>query len=176
MFRTVKNQLLTLPTWDRGNGGCGVKFRVLIISAACCLFTMGSVSGIGGADPANACSFSWGKGYSPKQIPRRLDVWKVKGHFTPVDAKTGADLGVGDEFYLTEDTGEMLGRIDRKHHKPVLTKQYYLEDWMIDCGMLKVPQWPESGTFWLEKKRDRQGRYRVLLWEPAKEKQIEGQN
>lgn len=153
-----------------------MKIRGLFATALACSLLIGSVSGLGGANPANACSFSWAKGYSPKQIPRRLDVWKVKGDFTPIDAKTGADLAVGDDFHLVEETGEMLGRIDRKHHKPVLTKQYYLEEWMIDCGMLKTPQWPAIGTFWLEKKRDRQGRYRMLLWEPAKEKESKGQN
>lgn len=122
-----------------------------------------------GAQPAHACSFSWNKGYSPKEIPHRADVWKVKGDFTLIDAKTG-DVPQGDEINLTEDGRELLGRITRKGHKPIETRQYFYEEWMIDCGMGLTPQQPTSGTFWLKRQRDKSGRYRLMMWRPSEEK------
>ena len=121
--------------------------------------------GLGASDPAQACSFSWTKGHSPRDIPRRADVWKVTGDFVIVDAKTGAVVPPGTEFNLTEDKREMLGRIDRKRGKPLMTKQLYFEEWAIDCGFVLTPQNPVSdGVFWIERKADKNGRHRMMMW------------
>jgi hypothetical protein len=120
--------------------------------------------------PAQACSFSWKSSYSPKQIPHRADVWKVKGDFKPIDAETSTVVAEG-AITLSKDTGdngEMLGKIDRKRGKPVMTRQYYYEQWAIDCGFILTPQGAATGNFWLERKPDKQGRYRMLMWRPEK--------
>ena len=110
-----------------------------------------------------ACSFTWNPGYSPKEIPWRDDVRMVKGKFFFVDAKTGADVPPNTEFYL--DEGDMLGRIERKGRKPILTKTFYHE-LMIDCGAYLGPTGNVEGKFWLEQEHDKQGRYLLLMWRP----------
>lgn len=119
--------------------------------------------------PGVACSFRWKPGYSPKEIPYRADVWKVKGDFTLIDAKTGAPVQTGEEINLTKDGIQLLGRITRRGHKPIQTKQYYSEI-SVECGANLNPLGSETGTFWMEKKRDKDGRYRLLMWRPAKQK------
>jgi len=111
-----------------------------------------------------ACSFSWTPGYSPKDIPWRDDVLMVKGKFVFVDAETGVDVPPNTEFSL-DDQGNMLGRIERNGRKPILTRSYYNEI-MIDCGAYLGPTGNVAGKFWLERKRDKQGRYRLLMWRP----------
>jgi hypothetical protein len=120
--------------------------------------------------PAYACSFSWAPGYSPKRIPHREDVWRVKGDFKVIDATTGKFVEIGEALNLTSDTGEMLGQIERKGRKPIKTRQYFYEEWAIACRMVLTPQGPTSGTFWMEKERDKQGRYRLLMWRPEKQR------
>lgn len=113
------------------------------------------------AAPARACSFSWKEGYSPKEIPHRDDVVVVKGNFVFVDAATGVDVTPETEFKL--DQGEALGRIERKGRKPILTKMYY-SDVMLECGAYLGPPGDVCGKFWIELKRDKQGRRRLLMW------------
>lgn len=115
------------------------------------------------AAPAQACSFRWEEGYSPKDIPHRDDVVVVKGNFFFVDAATGVD--VPPEAQLNLDQGEALGRIERKGRKPILTRMYY-NDIMLECGAYLGPPGDVSGKFWIELKRDKQGRQRLLMWKP----------
>lgn len=115
------------------------------------------------AAPAQACSFSWKEGYSPSDIPHRDDVVMVKGNFFFVDATTGADVPPETEFSL--DQGDALGRIERKGRKPILTRMYYSEI-MLDCGAYLGPPGSVSGKFWIELKRDKQGRQSLLMWKP----------
>lgn len=91
----------------------------------------------------------------------------MRGDFSFVDAKTGEAVR-GGELNLTKETGEMLGRLDRKGRKPIMTKQIYSE-FSVECGAYLNPLQAGSGTFWLERQRDRYGRYRLLMWRPEKE-------
>jgi hypothetical protein len=115
------------------------------------------------AEPAQACSFSWAPGYSPSDIKQRADVTLVKGAFVFVDAKTGNDVAES-EFDLTDD-GQALERLSRVGKRPILTKSWYSE-LSIECGAYLGPSNNVSGKFWIERKRDKVGRQRLLMWRP----------
>lgn len=115
---------------------------------------------------AHACSFSWVKGSSPRDIPRRADVFEVRGEFRFVDGRSGEDIPKGvTEFWPEPDTGDVLGQIVRKDGKIMLTRQYYNEA-SVECQAYLAPLSPGSGRFWLEKRRGKDGRYRILMWKP----------
>jgi hypothetical protein len=138
-----------------GGGVGGVRLLAL---AACILALLASA-----AEPAQACSFSWAPGYSPSDIRHRADVTLVRGAFVFVDAKTGKVITEG-EFNLTDDS-QALGRISRVGKRPILTKSWYSE-LSIECGAYLGPSNNVSGKFWIERKRDKVGRQRLLMWRP----------
>lgn len=117
-------------------------------------------------EAVQACSFSWSKGYSPRDIPRRADVFEVRGEFRFVDGRTGEDIPKGvTEVWPEPGTGELLGRIVRKNGKVTLTRQYYSE-FSVECQAYLAPLSAGSGRYWLEKRRGKDGRYRILMWKP----------
>ena len=113
------------------------------------------------AQPAQACSFSWKPGYSPREIPLRDDVLRIKGDFVFIDAVTGEEVPPNTPFNLQD--GDAFGVIKRKGRKPVQTRMAY-NDILIHCGAYAGPNGNVSGTFWVKRRRDKQGRYRLLLW------------
>lgn len=113
-----------------------------------------------------ACSFSYSKGKSPREIPLRADVFEVRGEFRFVDGRTGEEIPEGTgEVQFEPGTGDLLGRIVRKNGKVTLTRQYYSE-FSVECQAYLAPLSAGSGRFWLEKQRGKDGRYRILLWKP----------
>ncbi|MCM0001458.1 MAG: hypothetical protein NBV68_18965 [Erythrobacter sp.] len=116
--------------------------------------------------PAEACSFRWAKGSSPREIPRRADVFAVRGEFRFVDGRTGEEIpDDASEIWPEPGMGELLGRIVRKNGKIMLTRQYYSE-FAVDCQAYLAPLTAGTGRFWLEKRRSKDGRYRILMWKP----------
>lgn len=114
----------------------------------------------------HACSFSWAKGHSPREIPRRGDVFEVRGEFRFVDGRTGEDFPEGaSEIPFEPSTGDLLGRIVRKNGKVMLTRQFYSE-FSVECQAYLAPLAATNGRFWLEKRRGKDGRYRILMWKP----------
>lgn len=116
------------------------------------------------AQPAQACSFAWKPGYSPREIPLRDDVQRVRGDFVFTDAVTGQEVSNDSEFNLKDD--EAFGVIKRKGRKPLLVRVHYSET-LMTCGAYTGPTANGKGTFWLERRRDKDGRYRILLWRPG---------
>jgi hypothetical protein len=115
---------------------------------------------------AEACSFSYMKGHSPRDIPRRADVFEVRGEFRFVDGRTGEDIPEGvSEVPFEVTTGDLLGRIVRKNGKVMLTRQFYSEI-SVECAAYLAPLAAATGRFWLEKRRGKDGRYRILMWKP----------
>jgi hypothetical protein len=115
---------------------------------------------------AQACSFRWDKGYSPREIPRRADVFEVRGEFRFVDGRTGEEIPEGtSEIPFEPGTSDLLGRIVRKNGKVTLTRQFYSEI-SVECQAYLAPLFAETGRFWLEKRRGKDGRYRILMWKP----------
>ncbi len=114
----------------------------------------------------HACSFSWSKGSSPRDIPRRGDVFEVRGEFRFVDGRTGEDIPEGvSEVQFEPGTGDLLGRIVRKNGRVMRTRQFYSEI-SVDCQAYLAPLAAATGRFWLEKRRGKDGRYRILMWKP----------
>lgn len=115
---------------------------------------------------AEACTFSYVKGYSPRDIPRRPDVVAVRGDFRFVDGRTGEEIPEGaSEIWPEPASGDLLGRIVRKGGKVMLTRQRYSE-FSVECGAYLAPLSAVTGRFWLEKRRGKDGRYRILMWKP----------
>ncbi len=115
---------------------------------------------------AQACSFTWAKGYSPRDIQRRADVFVVRGKFQFVDGRTGEDIPEGvSEIWPEPGTGDLLGRIERKSGKTMLTRQFYSE-FSVECQAYLAPLAAGAGRYWLEKRRGKDGRYRILMWKP----------
>ena len=115
------------------------------------------------AIPADACSFSWEKGWSPNEIRYRADVWEVRGEFRFVDSNTGDPIAEGN-LTLTASK-DLLGRIDRPKGKPILTTQNYSQA-AVDCSAYLPPLNNTSGSFWIERWPDKNGRYRLFMWKP----------
>lgn len=115
---------------------------------------------------AEACTFTYAKGSSPREIPRRADVFEVRGEFRFVDGRTGEAIPDGaSEIWPEPGTGQLLGRIVRKNGKVMLTRQFYSE-FSVDCQAYLAPLSAGKGRFWLEKRRGKDGRYRILMWKP----------
>ena len=125
-----------------------------------------ALAGFAAPLPVEACSFSWVKGSSPRAIPRRGDVFEVRGAFKFVDGRTGQDIPEGaSEISFEPGTGELLGRIVRKNGKVMLTRQFYSE-FSVECQAYLAPLSAGTGRFWLEKRRGKDGRYRLMMWKP----------
>lgn len=116
--------------------------------------------------PAEGCSFLYVKGSSPRDIPRRADVFAVRGEFRFVDGRTGEDIPEGtSEIWPEPGSGQLLGRIVRKNGKVLRTRQFYSE-FSVECAAYLAPLTAGTGRFWLEKRRSKDGRYRILMWKP----------
>lgn len=114
----------------------------------------------------HACTFAWAKGYSPRDIPRRGDVFAVRGEFRFVDGRTDDDIPEGvSEIPFEPSTGDLLGRIVRKNGKVMRTRQFHSEI-SVECQAYLAPLAAATGRFWLEKRRGKDGRFRLLMWKP----------
>ena len=101
----------------------------------------------------HACTFAWAKGYSPRDIPRRGDVFEVRGEFRFVDGQTGEEIPEGaGEIPFEPGTGDLLGRIVRKNGKVMRTRQFYSE-FSVECQAYLAPLAAATGRFWLESRR-----------------------
>lgn len=112
---------------------------------------------------AEACSASWARGWSPREIKRRADVREVKGtwRMEALDGRHVTDAD-GQEWVVG---GRFIGRIEAPRgwgwatwHEP--------PDETTTCsiGMYFKPTADAKGTFWIARSKV-DGRYRILLWE-----------
>jgi hypothetical protein len=111
------------------------------------------------AAPAEACTFSWARGQSPREIRENPDMRRVSGTFRFIEGQ-GAN---GHDRRLARSW--VLGRIDSPNGRYWNTIQWPLNEFAIECGAYLAPTANgATGTFWIS--RDRTGgRYRLMLWE-----------
>jgi hypothetical protein len=113
--------------------------------------------------PAEACSASWKRGWSPKEIKRRADVREVEGtwRLSELQGQRYTD-GDGQEWVID---GRFTGRIETARgwvwetwHEP--------PDERTTCyvGRYFKPVADAKGRFWITRSKV-DGRYRILLWE-----------
>ena len=123
-------------------------FRGVVVAAALLL----------SAAPAQACSFSWGRGNSPAEIRENPALQIVRGTFRFIqDPATG--------HIVTDARGWALGRIDSGRGRYWNTVQVPLNEFAIECGAYTAPTGNDAtGTFWISRER-RNRRYRLMLWE-----------
>lgn len=107
---------------------------------------------------AEACSFSWRRGYSPAEIRENPALREVTGTFRFMqDPVTG--------HIVTDARGWAYGRIDSARGRYWNTVQVPLDQISIDCGAYTAPTGNDAtGTFWISRER-RNRRYRLMLWE-----------
>jgi hypothetical protein len=113
--------------------------------------------------PAQACSFSWKKGWSPKEIKRRSDVRKVTGVFRLKELKgerrtdsEGTEYVINGEFVGTlESNGGVVRNTIHEAPDDTTTCRY---------GSYFKPEADAKGTFWISRTK-KDGRYPILLWE-----------
>jgi len=113
--------------------------------------------------PAEACSASWQRGWSPKEIKRRADVRMVKGtwHMEALEGRRVTDAE-GQEWVMD---GRFTGRIETARGW-VWATWHEAPDERTTCfvGMYFKPTADAKGTFWIARSKV-DGRYRILLWE-----------
>lgn len=112
---------------------------------------------------AAACSFSWARGNSPAEIRENPALRQVRGTFNFVMAQDGSGHAATDAH------GWAFGRIVSERGRPRYwnTVQFPLNGFAIECGAYTAPTGNgATGTFWITRER-RNGRYRLMLWEPA---------
>jgi hypothetical protein len=114
------------------------------------------------AAPAEACSFSWRRGNSPAEIRENPALRTVSGTFRFIQNPENGHI-------VTDARGYAYGRIDSTRGRPRYwnTVQLPLYEISIECGAYTAPTGNgATGTFWISRQR-RNGRYRLMLWEPA---------
>jgi hypothetical protein len=115
------------------------------------------------AAPAQACTFSWERGYSPAEIRANPEMRTVTGTFRFIQ-------NPANDHIVTDSEGYAFGRITaRGRHWD--TVQLPLSEISIECGAYTAPTGNgATGTFWISRERQR-GRYLLMLWEfaPARE-------
>ena len=107
--------------------------------------------------PAQACSFSWKPGHSPKEIKHRSDVRRIEGTFRVLDMKGTVD-GDGQLF-----EGTIHGRVETKRGKRFDTIQDYSQ-FVMECGADRRPVSDGTGIFWISRTKQN-GTYKMRLWE-----------
>ena len=115
------------------------------------------------AAPAEACSFSWGRGNSPAEIRENPALRQVRGTFNFILRQDWSG------HIATDANGWAYGRIVSERGRPLYwnTVQFPLSELAIECGAYTAPTGNgATGTFWITRER-RNGRYRLMLWEPA---------
>ena len=128
-------------------------FRKILISGALLL----------SATPAAACTFTWERGYSPREIRANPEMRTVTGTFRFIQ-------NPANDHIVTDSEGYAFGRITApgRHWDTV---QLPLSEISIECGAYTAPTGNgATGTFWISRER-RHGRYFLMLWEftPARE-------
>lgn len=128
-------------------------FRTTLVSGALLL----------SAAPAQACTFTWERGYSPAEIRANPEMRTVTGTFRFIQNPANGHI-------VTDSEGYAFGRITaRGRHWD--TVQLPLSEISIECGAYTAPTGNgATGTFWISRERQR-GRYLLMLWEfaPARE-------
>lgn len=112
---------------------------------------------------AEACSTSWARGWSPREIKRRADVRMVKGtwHMEALEGRRETDAE-GQEWVID---GRFIGRIETPRGWAWAT-WHEAPDEITTCfaTMYFKPTGDAKGTFWIARSKV-EGRYRILLWE-----------
>jgi hypothetical protein len=113
--------------------------------------------------PADACSWSYERGYSPEEIKDRTDVRPISGIFRFEEIRGEPVLdGEGQASLLNP---EVIGHIERGSGR--WNTVHFPTRGFGDGGCTFPATGPEanaSGTFWITRRR-KGGRYRILLWE-----------
>jgi|GEM_PF-1966043 len=107
--------------------------------------------------PAGACSFSWKRGYSPREIQVRSDIRRVEGIFRVVETH-----GQRDSDGFLED-GMIHGTIETPDGKRWDTIQSFSR-LAVDCVAYPKPVADAKGVFWI-KRVTTQGRHELMLWD-----------
>lgn len=113
------------------------------------------------AAPAHACSFSWERGYSPREIRENPGMRTVTGTFRFIQNPENGQV-------MTDSEGFFLGRIDGPRGRSWRTTQLPITEIAIECAAYVAPTgngW--TGTFWISRERQRGGRHFLMLFEPA---------
>ena len=108
---------------------------------------------------AEACTFTWERGYSPREIRENSELLVVTGTFRFVqDPATGR--------LVTDSRGWPYGRIESPRGQHWNTVQLPLYEISIECGAYTAPTGNDAtGTFWIAREREN-GRHWLLMWEP----------
>jgi hypothetical protein len=131
-----------------------------VIRSAALLLALAAVAAPGAAE---ACTFSWKRGFSPEEIKRRPDVREVKGTWR-MSALEGERF-TDDEGQEWVRGGRFTGRIETTrgtrwstwHRPPDMTTTCYI-------GSYFKPEADAKGTFWIARRKVG-GRFEILLWE-----------
>jgi len=108
---------------------------------------------------ARACTFSWGRGYSPAEIRANPEMRTVTGTFRFIQ-------NPANDHIVTDSEGYAFGRITARGRRWD-TVQLPLSEISIECGAYTAPTGNgATGTFWISRERQR-GRYLLMLWEYA---------
>ena len=113
------------------------------------------------ASSAQACNFSWKKGWSPDEIKQREDVRKVVGTFRIMEIS-------GEHFTDAEGkewirNARYVGRLETARGTGWDTAHpLRIED--LTCVYYFKPEADAEGTFWISRRKV-DGRYEILLWE-----------
>lgn len=112
------------------------------------------------AAPAQACTFSWQRGYSPAEIRENPGMRTVTGTFRFIQNPENGHI-------VTDSEGYAFGRIDGARGRTWRTVQLPLSEISIECGAYTAPTGNgATGTFWISRERQH-GRYLLMLWEFA---------
>ena len=109
--------------------------------------------------PAQACTFTWERGYSPAEIRANPEMRTVTGTFRFIQNPDNGHI-------VTDSEGYAFGRITApgRHWDTVQLPLYEIS---IECGAYTAPTGNgATGTFWISRARQR-GRYLLMLWEFA---------
>jgi hypothetical protein len=113
------------------------------------------------AGPAQACTFTYERGYSPREIRENPGMRTVTGTFRFIqNPETG--------FVATDSEGYFLGRIDGPRGRSWRTTQLPITEIAVECAAYIAPTgsgW--TGTFWISRERQRGGRHFLMLFESA---------
>lgn len=107
---------------------------------------------------AEACSFSWERGYSPREIRENPGMRTVTGTFRFIQNPENGQV-------MTDSEGYFLGQIDGPRGRTWRTTQLPITEIAIECAAYVAPTSNgATGTFWISRERQH-GRYFLMLWE-----------
>lgn len=112
---------------------------------------------------AQACSWSYERGYSPEEVKRRTDVIAVRATFRFEDLRGERVVDPDGREWVSDP--EVAGVVERgaMHLETIHTPATTFPD--STCMFpARGPGADARGTFWIEQ-RPEHGRYRILHWE-----------